>query len=66
MREAVEVARDAMRGVRGEANRSAKLTAEIVREIRASSDTGQELARHYGVSGCTISLVRRRLRWRHI
>lgn len=42
---------------------SGKLTAEQVRAIRLSPETGVELARRYGVSRNQISQIRRRLAW---
>ena len=50
----------------GEANNKAKLTADIVRQIRASSDTGADLSRRYGVSQTAIGYIRRRRTWKHI
>lgn len=44
----------------------AKLTDEIVREVRASQETGKSLARKYGVAPKVISDVRRGLSWRHV
>ena len=41
-----------------------KLTAEIARQIRASSETGKELAARFGVSQATISHIRRGHTWR--
>jgi len=43
-----------------------KLTADAVREIRASSGPQDELARRFGVSQCTISDVLRRRTWTDI
>jgi hypothetical protein len=44
--------------------RPLKLTAEIARQIRASSETGKELAARFGVSQATISHIRRGHTWR--
>lgn len=44
--------------------RRLKLTAEIARQIRASSETGKELAARFGVSQATISHIRRGHTWR--
>ena len=41
-----------------------KLTAEIARQVRASTETGKELAARFGVSQATISHIRRRHTWR--
>lgn len=43
-----------------------KLTEEIVRAIRASSDTQTALARRYGVNQGLISAVILRKAWRHV
>lgn len=51
---------------KGENHYGAKLTAEVVREIRASSLTNTELAEVYGISRRTISDARRGKTWRHI
>ena len=51
---------------KGENHYRAKLTAEVVREIRASSLTNTELAEVYGTSRRTISDARRGKTWRHI
>lgn len=41
-----------------------KLTAEIARQIRASTETGKELAARFGVSQATISHIRRGRTWK--
>lgn len=41
-----------------------KLTAEIARSVRSSTDTGKELAARFGVSQATISQIRRGHTWR--
>lgn len=41
-----------------------KLTAEIARSVRSSTDTGKELAARFGVSQATISHIRRGHTWR--
>lgn len=51
---------------RGERSSNSKLTAEIVLSIRASNERGCDLAKRYGVSQATISLVRHRKVWGHI
>ncbi|QZE51091.1 HNH homing endonuclease [Klebsiella phage vB_KpnP-VAC1] len=51
---------------KGESHYGAKLTAEIVHEIRASSLTTTELAEVYGISRRTISDARNGKTWRHI
>ena len=51
---------------KGEEHYCAKLTEDIVREIRASSLTNTELSEMYGVHRRTISDARRGKTWRHI
>ena len=43
----------------------AKLTAEQVLEIRASSETQRVLAERYGVSKALVGRIKRRELWRH-
>lgn len=50
----------------GRKQHDAKLTEELVREIRGASGTNYELAARYGVSYQTISRVRRRELWKHV
>lgn len=55
--------------VRGEENANAKLTPEIVREIRGRSAAGEKgttLALAFGVRPATISCIVRRKTWRHV
>lgn len=47
----------------GEANARSRLTADQVREIRASTDTLSNLAKSYGVSRTTVGLARRGSSW---
>jgi len=54
------------RSVRGERHRSAKLTAEQVISIRASSDSNSAIARRLGMNCATISAIRLRKKWKHI
>ena len=42
----------------------AKLTAEMVQEIRTSTESQAALARRFGVSQATVSEIRRGLTWR--
>lgn len=53
----------AIRGRTGGARR--KLTAESVREIRASTGTCKEVGKQFGVSGCTVSEIRNGKLHRH-
>lgn len=50
----------------GEKHHQAKLTEEIVREIRCSPLKGVELATKHGVTKTTISDIRNRRSWTHI
>lgn len=51
---------------RGTRHHNAKLTPDLVREIRASGETTVELGRRIGVSPSTISNVRRGNAWAHV
>lgn len=54
---------------RGEAQGSARLTEEAVREIRAAKQAfgvQQALATQFGVSAHTIADIRARRKWRHV
>lgn len=51
---------------RGEKHGMSKLTSEIVREIRTSSESGVELARKFALSATTVCDVRKRRTWKHI
>lgn len=50
----------------GERHSQSKLTEAEVLEIRASDVSGRQLAHRYSVDPMTISLIRRRITWRHI
>ena len=52
------------KGGRGERNGNAKLTAEAVREIRASTESLRVLAERYGVCRSTVSHIRTGRNWR--
>ena len=58
--------RELIPDVRGERHGESKLTEDAVREIRASSRTGRELADKFGVSESAVSLVRRGKSWTHV
>jgi hypothetical protein len=51
---------------RGEATRSAKVTEDDVRAIRASDASNTALARQYGVSDMAIHKIRKRKSWAHV
>lgn len=44
----------------------AKLNDDLVREILQSKESSRKLSPRYGVSAPTISLIRRRKRWKHV
>lgn len=50
----------------GETNVHARLTADLVREIRASSDSTAALSKRHGVSKVTIDSVRNGKTWKHV
>lgn len=50
----------------GERHPGAKITAEIVREIRASGATQRELAERFGLSRGQVGKIRRRELWQHV
>jgi DNA-binding transcriptional regulator YiaG len=53
--------------VRGETHPAAVLTEDDVRAIRAARNRSQsELAAEYGVTQSCVSLVRRRVTWKHV
>jgi hypothetical protein len=52
--------------LRGESNKSSKLTEAAVRHIRSSEESGSALARRYGVTQTLISMVRLRKIWKHV
>jgi hypothetical protein len=54
---------------RGSRHGMAKLTEDDVRLMRqmlAEGATGQAMVRRFGVSPATVSVIRNRIRWRHI
>lgn len=51
---------------RGSANANAKLTANDVLEIRASTDPIEELMRRFGVARSTIVNIQQRRTWKHV
>lgn len=50
----------------GEAKKSAKLTDDIVREIRAYTGPQKDLQKKYGVAQATICHARNRRTWKHV
>jgi hypothetical protein len=61
-----KVARGRTKARRGEASNMAKLRAEDIPIIRASTETHAALARLYGVSNVAIRYIRIRQNWKHI
>jgi hypothetical protein len=51
---------------KGEKHGGAKLTAEIIRSIRAWTGTQALCARRFGIAQQTVSNIKRRLRWTHV
>lgn len=51
---------------RGEGNGQSKLTEDDVRAIRASTESGAALGRHFGVNTSAIEHIRHRRRWAHV
>lgn len=51
---------------KGEKHGNAKLTADLVRDIRSSKESGVELARRLGLTTTTICDIRKRRTWKHI
>ncbi len=45
---------------------NAKVTPEIVRAIRSSTETNVALARRYGLSECGTSYIKNRVTWKHL
>lgn len=54
------------RSPRGERNWAARLTADLVRNIRADRRHGTEIAASFGVSTALVSLIRARKVWSHV
>lgn len=52
--------------LRGEQNKSAKLTEDDVRAIRASPEKQQALADRYGITQAAVSHIRSRKTWTHV
>jgi hypothetical protein len=50
----------------GERQWRSRLTEEDVRQIRAAEGTHGEIASRYGVSRETISVIKRRVNWKHV
>lgn len=54
------------KAVRGEAHHRSVLTDDMVREIRASSESAHALSRRLGVSRPTVARVRQGRTWKHV
>ena len=61
-----EVVKHTRIGKRGEKSYAAKVTAQDVLAIRASSELGKVLAERYGLSPQSISNIRKFHSWKHI
>lgn len=61
-----EIVKSKKIGNRGEKSYAAKITAEDVLAIRASTQPGKALAEHYGVSPQTITDIRKFRSWKHL
>jgi hypothetical protein len=53
-------------GIKGEANKTAKLREEDVLAIRMSTDSNRTLGQRYGVSSTLIGYIKRRKVWTHV
>lgn len=62
----VEKGRHGRTSARGTRQPNAKLTDEIVLEIRASEESQEVLRKRYGVSQSLISMVKSRRVWAHV
>jgi len=51
---------------KGERHGNARLTADIVRQIRASEDSISVIARKYGLSMQWVWKIRKNLAWAHL
>lgn len=54
------------RHLMGEAKALAKCSAEIVRELRASSEPATVACKRFGVSASCVRHIRRRVTWKHV
>jgi hypothetical protein len=54
------------RSAPGEAQGGAKLTADQVRAIRADPRPGVAVARGYGITPSSVTLIKQRKNWRHV
>lgn len=51
---------------KGSQHANSKLTEDLVRDIRASKESGVEIARRLGLTATTICDVRKRRTWKHL
>jgi hypothetical protein len=54
------------RGGPGRRGKGEKLTEELVREIRTSSEMGKDIAKRLGISKAMVTAIRKRQRWAHV
>ncbi len=50
----------------GERNAAAKITEDVVRQIRAAKGTQMQIAAMFGLGQSQVSAIRRRERWAHV
>jgi hypothetical protein len=55
-----------LKSAKGEANGQAKLTERKVIVIRASKESGSEIARRFGISPGHVDRIRNHHRWKHV
>src|SRR5260370_6637083 len=54
------------RGAQGEKHRSARLTADIVGQIRAAVGTTTQIAERFGIASCHVTNIRAGRKWKHL
>ncbi len=60
------VSKGRAKGAQGIAHRSARLTEDQVRAIRAASGTQGDIAVHFGVTNSHVCNIRNRKKWKHL
>lgn len=59
-------ARDKLKKYWGEQSITSKITEDIVRQIRASTERQQDIARKIGISYCQVNKIVNRKSWAHV